>query len=124
MPIIYRAHKGAPLTIEEMDSNFEHLERRLEHLETSPLVAEGIKSIKQEGDQLTILCTLGCVFGPFTLPKYLPNPKGAWQPKVRYVVGDWVNHNKAVYFCKQGHSSEAFDGQKECWQFLLGEEAQ
>ncbi len=117
MPIIYREHKGAPLTIQEMDGNFKALEERLEALEKAPLMAEGIKNIHQEGDQLKIESTEGRLFGPFQLPKYLPNPKGVWTSGEKYTWGDWVSHDKSLYFCIKGHASEVFA--KENWQELL-----
>ena len=54
MPLVYRAHKGSPLTAPELDGNFENLDKRLQALESSPLMAEGIKEIRQDGDQLII----------------------------------------------------------------------
>lgn len=119
MPIIYRKQKGSPLTIEEMDENFAQLERRLHDIETVPSLAEGIKEIKQQGDQLTIFGTHGSVFGPFILPKYLPNPRGSWLTNTRYAFGDWVNYKESLYFCSHGHTSESFEKETHFWTLLL-----
>ena len=121
MPIVYREHKGAPLSTQEMDENFKHLDERLAALESEPLMVEGIKEIRQEGDQLIIEGAFGRTFGPFVLPKYLPNVRGEWTADVRYAYGDWVGHKKALYFCKIAHVSAAFETQAECWQVMVGE---
>ncbi|MBY0462926.1 MAG: hypothetical protein K2Q34_07075 [Alphaproteobacteria bacterium] len=120
MPIVYREYKGAPLSVQEIDGNFKHLDERLTALESGPLMAEGIKEIRQEGDQLIIEGTFGRMFGPFVLPKYLPNVRGEWTAGIRYVYGDWVNYKKALYFCKQAHVSSDFEAQADCWQVLVG----
>ena len=120
MPIVYREHKGAPLSVQEMDGNFEHLDKRLQALEEGPLMAEGIKEIRQKGDQLIIEGSFGRLFGPFVVPKYLPIVKGEWAPNQRYSYGDWVNYKKVLYFCRTPHVSSAFEAQADCWQVLVG----
>ena len=119
MPIVYRAHKGAPLSIQEIDGNFEHLDKRLQALEEGPLMAEGIKEIRQEGDQLIIEGTHGRTFGPFVLPRYLPIVKGEWAPDQRYAYGDWVSYKKALFFCTTPHVSSDFEAQSDCWKVLV-----
>lgn len=121
MPIVYREHKGAPLSIQEMDGNFKHLDERLQALESSPLMAEGIKEIRQEADQLFIEGTFGRTFGPFILPKYLPTVKGEWAQGLRYVYGDWVRCKKVLYFCTKAHLSAEFETQIDCWQILMAD---
>lgn len=121
MPIVYREHKGEPLSIHEMDGNFKHLDERLTALESGPLLSEGIKEICQEGDQLIIEGTFGRVFGPFVLPKYLPNVRGEWTSGIRYAYGDWVNYKKALFFCKQTHVATDFEKQAEYWQVMMGD---
>ena len=121
MPIVYREHKGAPLSVQEMDENFKHLDERLTALESGPLMAEGIKEIHQDGDQLIIEGTHGRRFGPFVLPRYLPNVRGEWTAGVRYAYGDWVSYKKALYFCKIAHVSADFAAQTECWKVLAGD---
>ncbi len=100
-----------------MDANFKQLEERLDMLEKGPLMAEGIKAIRQDGDQLIIESTEGRMFGPFHLPKYLPTVRGKWLAGVKYTWGDWVNYNKFLYFCIKNHTSETF--QSEHWQELF-----
>ena len=119
MPIVYREHKGAPLSIQEMDENFKHLDERLTALESGPLMAEGIKEIRQEGDQLIIEGTHGRTFGPFVLPKYLPNMRGEWMARVRYAYGDWMHYKRTLYFCTTPHVSERFETQAECWKVMV-----
>ncbi|MCX7338357.1 MAG: hypothetical protein NTX76_03630 [Alphaproteobacteria bacterium] len=119
MPIIYRAIKGAPLTIEEMDENFAQLERRIAILETTPPNAEGIKEVRQAGEQITVMGTSGGVLGVVSLPKFLPVPRGEWQGNTRYFYGDWVTTGRALYFCTAHHMSAVFVEQKEFWQILL-----
>eukprot|EP01037_Dinobryon_pediforme_P016831 gene16831-17012_t len=82
MPIVYREHKGEPLRIKE---------------------------ICQEGDQLIIEGTFGRVFGPFVLPKYLPNVRGEWTSGIRYAYGDWT------------HVATDFEKQAEYWQVMMGD---
>ena len=119
MPIVYRMHKRSPLTPSEMDGNFENLDKRLQDLESGPLMAEGIKEIRQDGDQLIIEGTFGRLFGPFILPKYLPHVRGEWSPNVRYAFGDWVGYQKALYFCREAHHSTTFEEQASFWQGLM-----
>lgn len=118
MPIIYRREKGIPLTTLEMDENFSDLDQRIKELETKPILAEGIRSIIQEGDQIVITGTFGTTWGPFVLPKCLPRPRGDWQENTPYAVGDWVIVKRNSFACVKAHmSSEVFD--LECWQLIV-----
>jgi hypothetical protein len=121
MPIIYRQTKGAPLLVEEIDGNFAELEQRLKTLETTPILAEGIGKITQAGDHITITGSFGTVFGTFTLPKSLPNPRGEWLTRTAYAMGDWVAVKNQIYACVRAHTSGVFatDLESGIWKVLL-----
>ncbi len=67
MPLTYRNQKGAPLTVEELDSNFKELEGRIQNLENH--TGETIGKVELEGNQLTFMGSYGTIFGTVTLPK-------------------------------------------------------
>ncbi len=118
MPIIYRHEKGIPLTAEEVDGNFSELDQRVQQLETKPIMAEGIRSIIQEGDQIVITGTFGTTWGPFILPKCLPRPRGDWQENTPYAIGDWVILDKDSFACMKAHmSGHAFES--EFWKVVV-----
>jgi len=121
MPIIYRRDKGGPLTIEEVDGNFANLDRRLQHLETAGIQAEGIGRIRQEGEIIEITGTRGTIFGRFILPKVIPNPKGAWQTDTHYALLDWVQREGGLYACVLPHHSRLFadDLRSGYWKILV-----
>lgn len=115
MSIVYLHQKKEPLTIEEMDGNFAHIEKRLKNLESRPPLAEGIAKLTQEGDQVTVHGTFGGVLGQLTLPKIFPNPRGTWQPETAYRIQDWVQAKQSIYACVRPHSSKDFQEDHECW---------
>jgi hypothetical protein len=121
MPIIYRRDKGGPLTIEEVDGNFADLDRRLRLLETEGIQAEGIGRIRQEGEIIIITGTRGTAFGRLTLPKVIPNPKGAWKTDTAYAVLDWVQRERNLYACVLPHRSALFDEDLRAgyWKILM-----
>jgi len=119
MGIIYRHQKKEPLTIEEMDGNFANLDGRLKHLEMNPPLAEGIASLSQEGDQITVYGTFGHILGRITLPKAFPNPRGKWQTETAYCVLDWVQGKGGVYSCIVPHTSTDFEEDQEKWVLVF-----
>lgn len=119
MGIIYRHQKQEPLTIEEMDGNFAELDKRLKSLETSPVLAEGIGALKQEGDQVIVQGTLGTIFGRFVLPKIFPNPRGKWEPQIPYSVLDWVQVERGIYSCTVPHTSQNFHAETKNWVLVF-----
>jgi hypothetical protein len=123
MGIVYRRQKGEPLTIEEMDGNFANLDSRIKSLETNPSlsggVAEGVASVTQEGDRLTIHGSFGTVLGQVTLPKAFPNPRGKWTPETAYYVMDWVQEKGGIYSCLSPHRSTEFETDKENWALVF-----
>lgn len=121
MTLIYRRDKAGPLTIEEVDGNFEDLDRRLQRLETTGIQAEGIARITQNGESLEITGTRGTTFGHFVLPKLIPQPRGPWKASTSYLLMDWVQMGKALYSCVRAHQSISFDEDQRAgyWQVLM-----
>lgn len=105
MSIIYRAEKGAPLSVEEIDGNFRELETRLKTLEEHPEVGEGIGKVQVDGDLLTLTGTFGTDFGTFALPKTSLRPRGKWLPQALYQKHDMVTYEEALYICLKDHTS-------------------
>ena len=119
MSLTYRAEKGAPLTIEEMDSNFRELETRLKTLEDFPEHPEGLSKIQLDGDQMTFLGSFGTNFGTFSLPQALFNPCGEWTAQTDYQKGDIVFCKDTLYICNSPHKSLALENQLEHWTLLF-----
>lgn len=119
MTIIYRADKGAPLTSNELDGNFQDLAERVLALETPPIHAEGIAMIEVQGDQMTITGSKGTVFGHFSLPKVMFQPRGSWRPEMSYAVYDMVRVKAKLYICRNPHTSTEFQNDKRYWQLLV-----
>lgn len=119
MGIVYRVQKKEPLTMEEMDGNFANLDERLKHLETKPVLAEGLEKIVQEGDKLTFHGMLGTLLGQVTLPKAFPNPRGKWQPYTPYCVLDWIQVDRSVYSCTLPHTSTKFEDDLGNWALVF-----
>ena len=84
MPITYRAEKGSPLSVEEIDGNFKELETRIKTLEENPEAGEGIGKIQVEGDQMHLMGTFATDFGTFTLPQPKLNMRGKWAQQTPY----------------------------------------
>lgn len=120
MPITYWKDKRSPLTIEEMDQNFETLEKRILDLEKHPLAGESIERIEQQSDQIRIVGTYGKTWGPFQLPKFLPRLMGEWGENKEYMYLDIIHHAGKSYICKDNHKSTNFSTQAAHWQLLMG----
>jgi len=71
MTIIYRAEKGSPLSIDEIDGNFRALDKRLKSLEDHPERGEGLGKIDLRDNQITFRGTFGTDFGTFPFPSLL-----------------------------------------------------
>lgn len=120
MPIVYRQDKCGPLSIEELDSNFRHLDERLRTLEASTILGEGVDRIEQDGDVVTIITQFGRVLGKFILPKCYPSVQGKWRSNTPYVKNDWVYLGKAMYICVNPHnSSESLEMDAHNWQVIF-----
>lgn len=118
MTIIYRAQKGAPLTIDEIDGNFKDLETRIEELETQPSRDGGISQITLEGDELVIHGPQETMLGRVRLPLPHFQGRGEWQEHQDYCSYDLVRHESALYLCLKAHKSGAFNRDHESWQLL------
>jgi hypothetical protein len=105
MTMTYRADKGSPLTIDEMDDNFREIIARVEALENNPPVGETIADIRAEGDHLIIHGTHGSQYGPFQLPVISLTPQGEWQPRRDYVRNDCVLYQGILYLCTNTHTA-------------------
>ncbi|MBS0272277.1 MAG: hypothetical protein JSR85_06485 [Proteobacteria bacterium] len=120
MSIIYRAEKGSPLSVEEIDGNFRDLETRLKTLEEHPEAVEGIGKVQVEGDQLTLIGTFGTDFGTFALPKTSLRFRGKWFLQALYQKHDIVTHEEALYICLKDHTSVLWDQDRVYhWQEIL-----
>lgn len=118
MTLIYRAQKGAPLTIEEMDENFKDLDTRLAVLESQESHEGGISQINLEGDELIIQGLHGMTVGRVRLPIPHFQGRGEWEALQDYGIYDLVRHEAALYLCLKAHKSDYFDQERECWQVL------
>ncbi len=119
MPIIYRAEKGSPLSIEELDNNFKDLDSRLKILEDNPDRGEGLGKIQIRENQATFIGSFGTDFGTFTLPTASFKPRGSWHPKTTYQTLDLVTMEMAVYSCLKDHTSLSWDQDRSLWQEVL-----
>jgi hypothetical protein len=66
--IVYRSVKGANLTANEVDANFQELEDRIAAVVSSAPQPNNIDEIVVTGNQMTIIMEDLTTFGPFTLP--------------------------------------------------------
>lgn len=104
MAFTLRVVKGSPLTITELDGNFEETEDRLISLEDMLPVRE-ILEIRQVGNSLIVDYTDSTSSDPFTFEVNLTF-RGEWQPSTAYNRNDLVNANGVVYLVLQTHTSD------------------
>lgn len=116
MTITYRAEKGSPLTVQEIDDNFRELETRLKTLEDDPEPGESLGKIHIEGDQISFLGTFGTDFGSHRLPKTSLNPCGIWAPQTPYKTLDFVTYDNALYCCILDHVSTTWPQDSPFWK--------
>lgn len=97
MAIIYRtagawgAGKGANLTADEVDGNFNDLDTRLVEVETNPPAAiYPVEFEVTDGNQLYVHMSDYSILGPYTLPSGAWQYKGAWQSGYTYYVNDVI----------------------------------
>jgi len=119
MSITYRAEKGAPLTIAEIDGNFKELDSRLKILEEHPEVGEGLGKIQVQGDQMTLTGTFGTDFGTFFLPKASLKLCGVWLSQTPYQKLDLVTSENVLYCCLKEHMSSQWEQDRTLWQDIL-----
>ena len=121
MSITLWKHKGADLTHEEMDGNFEDLTNRLALLEGLDSFADPIEKITLEGDELVFLTHSEVILGRVRLPIPQMRFKGAWKEGQAYTYGDMVRFKRALYFCHAAHEGST-TVQSSAWTLMLGEE--
>lgn len=118
MAITLWRHKSAPLTIEELDKNFEELDSRLTDLEKQTIHHEILHKISLEGDELCFENAFGLSLGRVRLPMPRFSYRGMWGKDSDYAYADLVRYQGGVYFCQRTHSSEG-DFQDEYWGVLI-----
>lgn len=117
MTLILRKDKDAPLTVQEMDGNFEHLEKRIDQLEGDTFAAESFSAMQATKEGLLIEGSQGSRFGPLAWPS-LFRARGVWQAGEFYIKGDVVQNGSALYSLQQDESQEdVFD--LEQWQVVF-----
>lgn len=100
--LTYRLTKGSPLTIEELDENFQTLNSRIDELDEK--INPVSLSIAQDQDVL-VFKNCGQPIGHIIMPRFEPCIKGKWQPSKLYKNGDWCFHNRKLYSCIKEHQS-------------------
>lgn len=118
MPLIYRSHKGSPLSYAEVDGNFRNLDERLTHLEEDIMAPEKFDRVEVVGSQLTFYGTQGSTLGPVEMPVVKWNPRGMWSDTEGYHVDDVVQYQEGIYVCLKSHSPSP-DFQSVHWKSLL-----
>lgn len=118
MAITLWRHKCAPLTIDELDKNFEDLDVRLKALENQTTHHEILHKISLEGDELCFENSFGLSLGRVRLPMPRFTYRGVWGKDRDYVYADIVHHQGGVYFCQRSHSSQ-IDFQDQYWGVLM-----
>ncbi len=109
MAIVLRQVKGSPLTIEELDGNFEEVVDRLEAVEELGSDAgRRIDFIEQPTDDTLLVHYVDeTTDGPFTLPTRNWNFRGAWAAATSYAIDDVITAESAVYLVLFAHTSNA-----------------
>lgn len=120
MPLTLRSTKKAPLTVEELDTNFKDLHERVEALEKGSFALETLKNIELEGQELVFISSYGREVGRCPLPTPLLRSRGKWSSHTPYVEGDIVTHQREVFLCSKAHQSrESLKEHHANWQLLL-----
>jgi hypothetical protein len=102
--ILYK-FKGEALSPQELDTNFESLDKRLGNLEKSDFQDFGIARIEQSGVHISFIAENDVVLGSISLPVQLIVHKGQWQPHITYSVMDMIIHEREVFLCKENHQA-------------------
>lgn len=119
MSIIYRSEKGGPLTAQEVDDNFRHLEKRLRALE-SHYPDRKIHEIRLEGDAVVIYDSAGLEMSRAQVPLIGLNPRGVWDKEAGYARNDLITYQGEPYICVRNHKPGNFNG--EDWLQLFSQE--
>jgi hypothetical protein len=108
VPIVYRQVKGSPLTIAELDGNFEYLDDRVQILEDDQTTGGNrqIDYIEQVGNSLIVHYDDATTDGPFDLGTLQLLFRGEWQVSTLYSVYDVITAGGATYMVLFGHTSD------------------
>ena len=113
MAVVLLKVKGAPLTKEEMDGNFEDLDQRLKALKEC---LDGVRPMVRE-DDVMVSASL-----PFKKEDFLSHVKGRFSPGTAYGIADMVSYDNGLYVCQKETSS--IDFEEEAWLCLFKVKAQ
>ena len=120
MQIIYRSQKGSPLTIQEIDGNFQELETRIKALDekVGKGSTESLAAVNCKGETLEFIGTQGTKFPSVKLPIMRWEAKGGWKKNAAYKAHDVVSYQQSLYLCMREHQS-AVEFQTQNWQKIL-----
>lgn len=108
MPLTLRYQKKSPLTIEELDGNFEDLDKRIRRFENHSEALEGIGDITSKEGKLVIMSNKGSLLGEIALPSPKLQFKGKWQAQKPYFMNDLVTQEGKLLLCINPHSKETY----------------
>jgi len=117
MTITLRKTKGFPLTVEELDGNFEDLDQRFQLFEKNPEKLETPAEFFIEKNIFFIKGSKGTILAKALLPEPKLAFKGKWQSKTPYDVNDLVIHEGKLMICQTDTKSKIF--KENCWTLAL-----
>ena len=109
MTLILRHKKGAPLTVEELDGNFEDLDGRIKRFEVQAEELESIAKVTEKDGKFVVTGSRGSALGEIPIPTPKLQFKKAWKAGTAYYANDLVTHKGALLVCKTPHVSEEFE---------------
>lgn len=122
MVLVYRNEKNAPLTVEELDGNFQDLDKRLHYLEEQLAKNVVPQTIKIDKNKIFFLGYQGHILAEIPLPSLQLNPRGTWAPQNLYQKFDVIAAPGQSFLCTQDHCSgnslEQDISQKK-WQLFI-----
>jgi len=120
MSIIYWSQKKAPLKPEEVDGNFEYLEKKISALQELLKETPSLTMIEVKNGHLLCQGSDGTPLSPIKLPSW--TPRGQWNKEASYVPGDIVYDEKCLYLCQgQGVTTRPTPGVHWTLVFSLSE---
>jgi hypothetical protein len=112
--------KGAPLTLQEIDTNFQDLDKRLHRIEKTEFQDFGVVRIETRGDRLLFLGGSDILLGEAVIPTIILKDRGTWKSHTPYAPLDYVIKDNALYICREKHTSEA-DFISSFWHLSQGD---